>query len=227
MKSPRKLLLPTAIALLLLAGFLVLRGLRESSPPANADQPPPVDTAVQTRPSSAASSEQPASTEADRLIQAEGATTDVTLSTFPVREYRRSEPPAGKPAGAPAGLAYLHVPSSRTRVVLEPNQLGEFPPVEARPNETVGARILLPDASPGSPVRVAILDGGSFPSLTGPARLIEVADWRGIAFEFTTSGNMGSHRLLVQAAGHPARVLDIHVHDATEGWPPSAAAPTE
>lgn len=227
MKSLQKFLIPTAIAMLLLAVLLVVRGLWDSHPPAVADHPSAVDSADLTRPSSALAPERPATTEEGRLIQAEGATTDITLSTFPVREYRRTEPPAGRPAGAPGGLAYIHVPSSHTRIALEPNQLGEFPPVEAQTHETVGARVLLPDASPGSPVRVAILDGGTFPSLTGPSRLLEVAEWRGIAFEFTTSGNAGSHRLLVQAAGHPARVLDIHVHDASDGWPPAAAALTE
>ena len=148
--------------------------------------------------------------EADRLLAAEGATTDATLSTFPEKEYQHIRPPAGKAAGAPVGDAYIHVPSAGRRIAMEANQLGEFPTVETLLSDTVGVRLQLVDVKPGTPVRVVIMDGGSFPSAEGLSQVIEAADWRGVAFEYTTSANFGTHRVLVQAAGQPSRILDFN-----------------
>ncbi len=160
---------------------------------------------------------------ANDLLRKEGANTDATLSTFPSLAYRRPSQPAGPPAGAPPGEASIHVPGSGLRVSLQPNQIGEFPEVPARLSETIGVRLSLPDARPGTPVRVVIMDGGSFPSSEGAARVLEAAVWGGGAFEFTTSGNIGYHRVLVQAKGQPSRILNINAHDG-ETWPPAASA---
>lgn len=148
--------------------------------------------------------------EADRLLKAEGAKTDVTLSNFPLKEYQHLPSPAGKAQGAPVGEAYIHVPSQSRRVAMEPNQLGEFPTVETNLKETVGVRLLLDAVRPGTPVRVVILDGGTFPTADGASQVIEATDWRGVAFEYTTSANIGTHRILVQAAGQPSRILDFN-----------------
>lgn len=147
--------------------------------------------------------------EADRMLKAEGARTDVSLSTFPIKEYQHLAPPAGKAAGAPVGDAYIHVPSAGRRVAMEANQLGEFPAVETRLSDTVGVRLSLDTVKPGTPVRVVIMDGGSFPSAEGVSQVLKAAEWRGVAFEFTTSANIGTHRVLVQAAGQPSRILDF------------------
>lgn len=212
MKSSRNLLILTAFALLIVAVVLVVRGLREAS--GSAENPAPsADTTHAKDHTSAAPSRREAS-EADRLLRSEGVTTDVALTTFPIREYHRAAAPAGAPAGATTGDAYIHVPSAGIRTALTPNQLGEYPPVETRLNDTVGVRLQLPEVKPGTPVRVVILDGGTFPADQGVSRLLEAADWRGVAFEFTTSGNIGTHRILVQAPGQPSRILDFTATDS-------------
>jgi hypothetical protein len=208
MKSPsRKRLLGAAILLLALALIPVLNrkdraGTPPSSPTVSADgasleNPPP----ARPRPGRDRG--------ADRLLAAEGALTDATLSTFPEKEYQHIRPPAGKAAGAPVGDAYIHVPSAGRRIAMEANQLGEFPAVAMELNDTVGVRLQLDAVKPGTPVRVVIMDGGSFPSAEGVSQVIKAAEWRGVAFEFTTSGNIGTHRVLVQAAGQPSRILDF------------------
>jgi hypothetical protein len=163
--------------------------------------------------------------EADRMLKAEGVLTDVSLSEFPAKEYQHLSPPAGKAAGAPAGEAYIHVPSAGRRVAMEPNQLGEFPSIPTNVNDTVGVRLTLDAAKPGTPVRVVILDGGSFPTATGASRVLTAEEWHGVAFEYTTSGNVGTHRVLVQAVGQPSRIFDFSAYDAKTGWPaPSLSA---
>ena len=148
--------------------------------------------------------------EADRLLKQEGAGTDMTLSTFPQKEYQLLRAPGGKAHGAPAGEAYIHIPSAGRRIALEPNQIGEFPAVETKLNDTVGVRVVLDTVSPGTPVRVVIMDGGSFPGTDEVAKVLETASWGGVAFEFTTSGNFGGHRVLVQAPGQRSRIFDFN-----------------
>lgn len=143
-------------------------------------------------------------------IKSEGARTDVTLSNFPAKEYQHLPAPSGKPAGAPAGEAYIHVPSAGRRIAMEANQLGEFATIETRLRDTVGIRLSLDAVKPGTPVRVVILDGGTFPSAEGVSQVLEATDWRGVAFEYTTSANIGTHRILVQAAGQKSRILDFN-----------------
>ena len=154
--------------------------------------------------------------EADRLLAAEGASTDVSLATFPIKEYQHQAVPGGKAAGAPAGEAYIHVPSAGRRVAMEANQLGEFPTVETELRDTVGVRLALDNVKPGTPVRVIIMDGGSFPAAEGVSQVLNAADWRGVAFEFTTSPNIGTHRVLVQALGQPSCILDFNAIEAKD-----------
>lgn len=142
----------------------------------------------------------------------------MSLSTFPIKEYQRVASSSAKPSGAPVGDAYIHVPSAGRRIVMEPNQIGEFPAIETRLNDTVGIRLAVDSVKPGTPVRVVILDGGSFPDSRSATRIINAAEWRGVAFEFTTSGNIGYHRLLVQAQGQPSRIVTLSAHDA-DTWP--------
>jgi hypothetical protein len=152
---------------------------------------------------------------ADEALRKEGARTDATLSTFPTRAYRRPPLPGDPPAGAPPGEASIHVPGSGLRVSLQPNQIGEFPEVPTRLSETIGVRIALPDVTPGTPVRVVLMDGGTFPSEEGVARVLEAANWGGVAFEITTSANFGNHRVLVQAPGQRSRILDFNAQPKT------------
>lgn len=162
--------------------------------------------------------------EADQRLSAEGARTDMSLSAFPIKEYKSLPAPSGKAAGAPVGDAYIHVPSAGRRIAMEPNQIGEFPAVETRLNDTVGIRLAIDSVKPGTPVRVVILDGGSFPDSQSATRIIPARDWRGVDFEFTTSGNIGYHRVLVQAQGQPSRIVTFNAHDA-DTWPaPSTAS---
>lgn len=208
-----------ALVLLLAAAAILWKTTRPETPPAVSapDKSSPENTTA-SRPSRGGDRE------ADRLLAAEGAATDVSLSSFPAKAYQHLRPPAGKAAGAPVGDAYIHVPSAGRRVAMEANQIGEFPAVETKLNETVGVRLSLDSVKPGTPVRVVIMDGGSFPSGREVTQVIKAADWRGVAFEFTTSGNVGFHRVLVQAQGQPSRILNFSAHDA-ENWPaPSTAS---
>lgn len=224
MKSTsRKYLFGAAVLLLALALIPILKRKQLADTP-----PSPPDASV----GDASSANQPPSRpqrggdrEADRLLKSEGATTDVTLSTFPSKAYQTLPSPSGKAAGAPAGEAYIHIPSADRRIAMDANQIGEYPAIETKLNDTVGVRLLLDSVKPGTPVRVVILDGGSFPKITTATRVIKAADWRGVAFEFTTSGNIGYHRVLVQAQGQPSRILNFSAHDP-KTWPAPSTAST-
>jgi len=170
--------------------------------------------------------ERATSREADRQLKAEGKKTDVTLSTFPIKEYQHLPAPAGKPASLTAGEAFIHVPSASRRIAVEPNQLGEFPAIATRLKDTVGVRIALDNVKPGTPVRVVIMDGGSFPAVQGVSQILKATDWRGVAFEYTTSANIGTHRVLVQAVGQPSRIFNFSAHDAKDSWPAPATVST-
>lgn len=222
MKPSRTHLLLSAVLLLMIALVFFVRHQQRDAPASrHAAAPPTLQKALtparRQRPRLAPPRE------ADRLLKSEGARTDVSLSAFPIKEYQHLPAPSGKPAGAPVGEAYIHVPSAGRRVAMEPNQLGEFPVMETQLKETVGVRLQLAEIKPGTPVRVAIIDGGSFPTKNGLSQVIPAADWRGVAFEFTTSHNIGFHRILVEAQGHPARILNFSAHDAT--WPPLSQTP--
>jgi hypothetical protein len=106
---------------------------------------------------------------------------------------------------------------------MEANQIGEFPTVETLLSDTVGVRLKLDSVKPGTPVRIVIMDGGSFPAVEGFTQLAEAAKWGGVAFEFTTSANIGYHRVLVQAQGQPSRILNFSAHDP-ETWPARSTA---
>ena len=218
MKFSRKTyLILSSVALLLLAVFLWVQGMGPGALESrdSTGSPPPQDSVnlTNSRPS------RTAMREADRLLTAEGAITDVTLSTFPAKEYQHLPSPAGKPAGGLAGEAFIHVPSASRRVAMESNQLGEFPTIETRLKDTVGIRIALDNVKPGTPVRLVIMDGGSFPSTVGASQVLKAADWHGVAFEYTTSANVGTHRVLVQAVGQPSRLFNFSAYDAKDSWP--------
>lgn len=100
---------------------------------------------------------------------------------------------------------------------MEANQLGEFAAIETELNDTVGVRVSLVGVKPGTPVRVVILDGGSFPTQEGANMLLKAEDWRGVAFDYTTSANIGTHRVLVQAIGQPSRIFDFNALDSNDG----------
>jgi hypothetical protein len=217
--SRRSVVLLAFIALV--ASIIWQHNRSESRGPSNAETSTKTVN-VAARPST--SSQREAITEADRRMIEEKALTDMTVSVFPAREYAHQPQPAGKSAGAPAGQAYIHVPSIGRRVSMEPNQIGEFPTIETKLKDTVGVRLLLDDVKPGTPVRIAIMDGGTFPSKEGLAQIIRASDQRGISFEFTTSINIGYHRILVEAQGYPARLLNFSAHDAS--WPALTQSPT-
>jgi hypothetical protein len=225
MKPSRQPVLFALAAILLIAAYFAFnRGAGEgsspqaSSPsasvpssPSDAARPPSPSTLWTTLPAT-----NPAEVAAaDEALRKEGARTDATLSTFPTRAYRRPPLPGDPPAGAPPGEASIHVPGSGLRVSLQPNQIGEFPEVPTRLSETIGVRLSLPDVAPGTPVRVVLMDGGTFPSEEGVARVLEAANWGGVAFEITTSANFGNHRVLVQAPGQRSRILDFNAQPKT------------
>lgn len=225
--SRRTYLIMAAFALLLTALVLLLQ--HESpdsklSAGSNENRTLP-DAASRPAPAKPERPTRAAPREADRLLAAEGAKTDVTLSTFPSKEYQHLPAPGGKAQSAAVGEAYIHVPSAGRRIAMEPNQIGEFPAIETKLNDTVGVRLSLDTVKPGTPVRVVIMDGGSFPAAEGVAQVLKATKWGGVAFEFATSGNFGFHRVLVQAQGQPSRILNFNATDG-ETWPPRDTAST-
>lgn len=210
MKSGLKLP-PRAIAALALIAALVMILLWQKNRAGDTPLHSPSEVTTTPAASGSKTSSKRASTlEADQLLTTENASTDVTVSRFPLKEYAYTPQPNGKAEGAPSGNAYIHVPSAGTRVALESNQLGEFPTVETTLNDTVGVRLALDAVQPGTPVRIVILDGGTFPAGEGVSQVLSSADWGGVAFEYTTSSNIGTHRILVQAAGQKSRILDFN-----------------
>jgi hypothetical protein len=217
---------PRPLAILALIALLVIVLIWQNNRPENSLLLSP--GAVTTTPAasgSKTSSKRASTLEADELLTTENARTDVTVSRFPIKEYAYMPQPNGNPAGAPIGNAYIHIPSIGRRISIEPNQIGEFPAIETKLNDTIGIRLTLDAVNPGTPVRIVILDGGTFPATPGtPAQVLPSTTWGGTAFEFTTSANAGAHRILVQAQGHPARILHFNAHDTDNSPAPFTAA---
>lgn len=115
----------------------------------------------------------------------------------------------GTDAPTGVGIAYVQIPSTNRRVALQPNSLGEYEAQPTLTEETVGVRLRIEDVLPGTPVAVVILDGGSFPDGSGPSKIIKVGSDSQIAFRFTTSANIGYHRLRILPSGGTARMLDF------------------
>lgn len=226
MKSPRILLILSAVLLVISSLFFVLQDGRKDESASRRDSSSTESKSIPQQHHSASKrfrqEETPDSREADRQLQAEGVKTDVSLSQFPKKAYQYLPAPAGKPAGDSVGEAYIHVPSSGRRVATQPNQIGEYPTMETMTNETVGVRLVLDAVKSGTPVRVVIMDGGGFPAAQGVAQILK-AEKGSVAFEFTTSPNIGYHRVLVQAQGHPSRILNFDASDG-ETWPPRDTA---
>ncbi len=126
--------------------------------------------------------------------------------------YRVMEYPGGKPffGGEPA-VAFVSVPSSGDNVAIEPNQVGEFPPVYADPGETVDVRVVFPETKAGTRVRVVAEDGGTLTGADGlPATLLELDAGSSFAVPFTLGAVEGSYRLTIATAdGEPKR---LHLH---------------
>jgi len=113
------------------------------------------------------------------------------------------------PPSSPDRL-FVRVPSTSSRLKLLSNSQNEFPVQPAGLEETVALRITLPDVKSGTPVAVVILDGGTFPSEKPPSKAVDVQKWGGIEFNFTTSANLGHHRIQVTPRGHSSKLLDIY-----------------
>lgn len=221
---PPRALIALGIVALLLIALVWQQNKKADNPTPTTSSPPRSTTASENRRHTG--SQRTSNTAADNLLRAEGARTDVTVSTFPAKAYRHLPQPGGKAAGAPAAQAYIHIPSASRRIAMEPNPLGEFPTIETKLNDTVGVRLSLEEVKPGTPVRIVILDGGTFPTTRETvAQVLESTTWGGTAFEFITSGNVGTHRILVQAQGHPARILNFNAYDPNN-WPAPSTAST-
>lgn len=137
--------------------------------------------------------------------------TPVTLDEeFDRSLYQAVNYTEGKAAGDDGTRVYVRVPSTFSRVALTPNSFGEYPVQPAGLEESVALRLSFPGVKPGTPVSVAILDGGSFPVEKGMSRILNVEKWGGIAFHFTTSENYGHHRLRIQPRGKAIKLVDIY-----------------
>lgn len=140
--------------------------------------------------------------------------------TFDASNYKNLDYlPGSFAAGDDGTRAYLRIPSTRTRVSLAPNSMGEYPIQAAGLRESVGIRLIFPDIAPGTPVAVAILDGGSFPESKGFSRIVRVEEWGGIDFQFETSANLGHHRLQVLPRGKTPKTLDFYAAQNPEEAP--------
>ncbi len=205
--------------------FVFRRGNRDVTSPATTPSKNSTATRTPQAPTSSDESPRKSNRVADRLLAAEGAKTDVALSSFPSKEYQHLPSPNGKAQGAPVGEAYIHVPSAGRRIAMDANQIGEFPTIETKLNDIVGVRLSLDAVKSDTPIRVVIMDGGSFPAAQGATQVLKATKWGGVAFEFATSGNIGFHRVLVQAQGHPSRILNFSAHDG-DTWPAPSTVST-
>lgn len=128
---------------------------------------------------------------------------------FDSANYQRR--PMGDGTSSPTGaaLAYVQIPSSNRRAALPPNSIGEYEAQPTLTGETIGVRLRIEDVSPGTPVSIVILDGGVFPDGSGPSKVIKLGHESEISFRFTTSANIGHHRIRVLPSGGTARLLDF------------------
>ena len=94
---------------------------------------------------------------------------------------------------------------------MEPNQIGEFPPVYAEPGETGEVSVIFPATKPGTRVRVTAEDGGTLSGTNGqPAQVMELDAGQSFAVPFTLGETEGSYRLTIATAeGEPKR---LHLH---------------
>lgn len=115
----------------------------------------------------------------------------------------------GTSAPSDAAIAYVQIPSTNRRTALLPNSHGEYEAQPTLTGGTVGVHLRIEDVAPGTPVSVVILDGGSFPDGAGPSKIIKLGRDSQISFRFTTSANIGYHRIRVQPSGGTARLLDF------------------
>lgn len=123
--------------------------------------------------------------------------------------YQRRSMGDGTSAVTGAASAYVQIPSTNRRAALLPNSLGEYEPQPTLTEETVGVRLRIEDVAPGTPVSIVILDGGSFPDGSGFSKVIKLGSDSQISFRFTTSSNIGFHRVRVLPSGGTARLLDF------------------
>ncbi|MGL4400955.1 MAG: hypothetical protein ACRCXD_13880 [Luteolibacter sp.] len=128
---------------------------------------------------------------------------------FNPTSYQRRPPVDETSTLSDAAIAYVQIPSSNRRTALLPNVLGEYEAQPTLTGETVGVRLRIEDVAPGTPVAVVILDGGSFPGSSGPSQVIKLGRDSQISFRFTTSENIGYHRIRVLPSGGTARVFDF------------------
>lgn len=97
------------------------------------------------------------------------------------------------------------------KLVLEPNQMGQFQRIFVEANEPVEIAVEFPDASPGEPVAVVAWDGGSLPN--GQISDVIYVDDAGRAFaRYLASENTGTHRVGFQRGGNkPVLIADFWV----------------
>jgi hypothetical protein len=128
---------------------------------------------------------------------------------FDPASYQR-RPVVGDPGvTSDAAIAYVQIPSTNRRTALIPNSLGEYEAQPTLTGETVGVRLRIEEVAPGTPVAVVILDGGSFPDGSGPSKVVKLGRDSLISFRYTTSENIGYHRIRVLPSGGTARVFDF------------------
>jgi hypothetical protein len=222
--GPRLLLGAAALlALLALVAFLVIG--HGPAPVANSD-PSPSELATAkspsaplanvpfasgeapqpTAPGAPATASPPApSTPATPLARTpEGRIAPEALASFTPQTY-----PGGTPAydGEPV-TAYVAVPSSRKRLALTVNQMGEFPRIPAEPGEQVEVRLAFTATAPGTPVAIAARDGGKLH--TGKfSTALNLDDRREAAFGFTVSENVGMHQISVTTPTGEMKTLEF------------------
>lgn len=133
---------------------------------------------------------------------------------FNVASYQLRPLADGGDAPNNAAIAYVQIPSTNRRAAILPNPYGEYEAQPTLTGETVGVRLRIEDVPPGTPVSVVILDGGSFPDGSGPAKIIKLGRDALLSFRFITSENIGHHRIRVLPSGGTARVFEFTASDS-------------
>jgi len=121
------------------------------------------------------------------------------------------------PAGAAGQSAVATVSVGDRAEELIANEVGDFPRVNVAPRQTVPVRLVYPQAEPGAPIVVQVMDGGAMASPERPAginhdlvRLLRLDQARSAEMSFTVSEHGGMHRLVL-TQGADKKVLDFWV----------------
>lgn len=113
---------------------------------------------------------------------------------------------------APAGEQTIAtVTNDGAQRSLTPNEIGHFPRVYIKANQTVPVEVSYPDGQLGDPVVIQVEDGGALDNALA-AKVDKLDSLKKIAFKFTANADLGVYRIVLRK-GADLRVLDFWVGD--------------